>query len=255
MNEDLKKYCVVCNQFIGIQFVSDIDLTKTEAEIVRFNNDNNSDYCESYNILIQDVETLGEHLMSQVYKIRAFSILKPETCTEDNIMSEYDFYSHICDGEVRRGHPEGAIVYHIKEVFDNIDKYNEGDNERYVLREIALVHDSFKYKVDRSQPRVGDNHHGAIAKNFAMKFINELRILLIIETHDDAYNAWNSGSRNGDWKRATSRALDLIRKLIVFDALDLYVKFYKCDNETGDKTQECLKWFIDLIKEYKERAI
>jgi hypothetical protein len=192
--------------------------------------------------------------MNEFLKIEAVSILKPENIDEDRIINDPEFYSHIFDGEARRGHPEGAIINHIVEVFANIDKYSEND-ERKELRLIALCHDSFKHKVDRAMPRVGDNHHGAIAKNFATKFIANDPMLLIIETHDDAYNAWSSGSRTGDWKRATRRALELVRKLIVFKSLDLYVKFYKCDNETGDKTQECFGWFIDLINEYKARVI
>jgi hypothetical protein len=29
--------------------------------------------------------------------------------------------------------------------------------------------------------------------------------------------------------------------------LDLYVKFYRCDNATGNKTQENFDWFNELI--------
>jgi len=190
--------------------------------------------------------------MSEIYKIKARLILKPENIAEDRIIADYDFYSHIFDGEARRGHPEGAIINHIVEVFDNINLYSVGNDERRLLRLIALIHDSFKYKVDRSKPRVDENHHGAIAKNFALKYITGLRTLFVIEEHDVAYNVWRSGSKGG-WEQATKRAVALIKKLDALDVLDLYVKFYQCDNETGDKTHECFAWFLNLVNEYKKR--
>jgi hypothetical protein len=39
------------------------------------------------------------------------------------------------------------------------------------LRIIAIIHDTFKYKVDRSKPKEGENHHGMLARRFAEKFI------------------------------------------------------------------------------------
>jgi len=50
----------------------------------------------------------------------------------------------------------------------------------------------------------------------------------------------------GDWYKAKRRAEKLISELNALDCLDLYLKFYRCDNATGDKSQDNYEWFSDL---------
>ena len=73
-------------------------------------------------------------------------------------------------------------------------------------------------------------------------------VLQIIEKHDEAYNSWSVGGRRGNWYKAEERANLLITGLLIEGGLDLYVKFYRCDNLTGDKSQENYEWFMNLIK-------
>ena len=124
--------------------------------------------------------------------------------------------------------------------------YND-DEDRSDLRLIAILHDTFKYKVDQTKPKVGENHHGAIARKFAENYCNNTNVLQVILLHDDAYNAWSAGGRHGDWYKAKRRAEKLISDLDALGSLDLYLKFYRCDNATGDKSQDNYDWFMDLI--------
>jgi hypothetical protein len=50
-------------------------------------------------------------------------------------------------------------VPHIEEVLANVDLVALDESDRQRLRFVALVHDTFKHRVDRDQPRVGENHH------------------------------------------------------------------------------------------------
>lgn len=176
------------------------------------------------------------------------TLIKPETGIEEAIIASDDFILGVNWGRIRSGHPEGQVIYHIEEVLGNIEKYYANDEDRSSLRIIALVHDTFKYKVDQTKPKVGINNHGVIASLFAEKYINNITIFQIIEYHDEAYNAWQIGGRHGNWYEAERRANRLIQGLLLVGGLDLYVKFYRCDNETGDKEQDNYKWFINLIK-------
>ena len=181
-------------------------------------------------------------------KQEILNIVKPENGIETAIINNIDFVEGAFWGKVRPGHPEARIILHIKEVLENIDKfYNEDDDDRTNLRIIALIHDTFKYKVDRNKPKTGANHHGMIARIFAEKFTQDQKVLKIIELHDEAYNSWGKGNRRGDWYGAERRAKILIDNLTKIDALKSYVKFYKCDNATGDKERENYNWFINLI--------
>ena len=174
-------------------------------------------------------------------------IIKPENGIETAIISNADFIKGASYGKIRSGHPEGQVIYHIEEVLGKIEKFYGDDEDRETLRLIAILHDTFKYKVDQTKPKSGENHHGMIARRFAEKYISNGDILSIIERHDEAYNAWQKGGRHGNWYEAERRANQLINGLLIEGCLDLYVKFYRCDNATGDKEQENYEWFIKFL--------
>jgi len=176
------------------------------------------------------------------------NIVKPENGRETAIVSDADFIEGALYGKPRSGHPEGQVIYHIQEVLANIDKFFPDDEDRTDLRLIAILHDTFKHKVDHTKPKAGENHHGRIAQKFAEKFCHNTNVLQVIQLHDDAYNAWSAGGRHGDWYKAKRRAEKLINELSTLGSLDLYLKFYKCDNATGDKSQENYDWFCNLIE-------
>ncbi len=150
-------------------------------------------------------------------------------------------------GEPRSGHPEGKVIYHIAEVLANVDRHATSPQERRDLRLIALIHDTFKYRVDRDKPKSGENHHAMIARRFAERFLGDRALLHIIELHDEAYNSWQVGARKGKWDVAEERASRLVARL--GEALPLYVRFYRCDNETGSKSAESLRWFETFLQQ------
>ena len=87
-------------------------------------------------------------------------IIKPENGRETAICDDAEFQKGAMYGKPRYGHPEGAVIYHIKEVLENIDKFYNDDEDRENLRLIAISHDTFKHKVDQTKPKAGENHHG-----------------------------------------------------------------------------------------------
>ena len=186
--------------------------------------------------------------MKQSLKTTVWCLLQPENGIEEAIVSDADFIEGCNYGKPRSGHPEGKVMYHVQEVLNNIDEFYKDDPDRSDLRLIALTHDTFKHKVDHTKPKSGANHHGTIARVFTQKYVTDHRILQIIEKHDEAYNSWSVGGRRGDWYKAETRANLLITGLLIEGGLDLYVKFYKCDNRTGDKEQNNYDWFMKLIK-------
>ena len=174
------------------------------------------------------------------------NIVNPKNGIETAIVNDVDFIAGAMYGKPRSGHPEGQVIYHIKEVLANIDKFYKDDIDYDDLRLIAIVHDTFKNKVNQNLPKSGENHHGAIAKKFAEKFCKNTNVLQVILLHDDAYNAWSAGGRHGDWHKAKRRADKLISDLKALGSYELYVKFYQCDNLTGDKSQDNYDWFVNL---------
>jgi hypothetical protein len=172
-------------------------------------------------------------------------LIKPETNLEESIISDKEWVEGIMWGESRPGHPEGKTLFHVLDVLVNINKLSTTKELREQLRIIALIHDTFKYKVDILKNMTGDNHHAFYAKIFAEKYIKDIEILTIIEYHDEAYAAWRKGMTTGKWDKAEERLNKLLN--VIKNYINLYYLFYKVDNETGDKTQECLVWFEKYI--------
>ena len=84
-----------------------------------------------------------------------------------------------------------------------------------------------------------------LARRFAEKYIQDEGILDIIELHDEAHSAWVVGQQYGDWTSATERVGSLTSTL--GENIDLYLKFYECDNRTGSKKQDDFEWFKEII--------
>lgn len=169
-------------------------------------------------------------------------LLQPESPLERNLLSTAEFRHGLLWGEPRFGHPEGKVALHVREVLDNIDLiprlYAE---QRVQLRLIALAHDTFKYAEDRSRPRDWQKHHGHLARCFMETYTSDRAILDVIETHDDAYYAWLA-VRHEHWPEGKDKSLGHLLKRMGY-CLQLYYLFFKCDTQTGDKTQAPLKWF------------
>jgi hypothetical protein len=155
-------------------------------------------------------------------------------------------------GEPRPGHPEGAVKHHIAEVLSNVDRYSTDPEQRRRLRLIALTHDTFKHLVDMQRDRTGENHHGMIARRFTERFVDDDAALLdAIELHDEAYNAYSKGARDGRWDKAEERAQRLVDRL--GSEVPTYLAFFRCDNETGSKSQDSVAWFADFVSRSASR--
>ncbi len=176
--------------------------------------------------------------------IRGF--INPKTELEKQIINDPEFIVGCNYGRSRPGHPEGQVIYHIAEVLANVEKFSN-DTNLTRLRLIAIIHDTFKFKVNQNEPKIGNNHHAMIARKFAEKFNLNNDVLEVIELHDEAYNAWQIGGRKNNWYKSEERATKLIDRLN--GLVPLYVAFYKCDNMTGDKEQDNYNWFLDLVKQ------
>lgn len=171
------------------------------------------------------------------------NLLRPETAMEKRLLREPEIIQGMLWGEPRFGHPEGMVFLHVREVLDNIDHIkNLSKTDRERLRLIAILHDAFKFCEDRSHPRDWSKHHGKLARNFAEKHLADLVVLDIIETHDDAYYAWRASRLDAENLRILE---NLLRR--IGHCLQLYYLFFKCDTQTGDKTQASWKWFERVV--------
>lgn len=179
-------------------------------------------------------------------KATILSLLQPENELEELLLEHPDFLRGLFWGTPRRGHPEGEVYKHVREVLDNIEKLDLTDDERAKLRLIAFVHDTFKYVEDKTLPRDWSKHHAAHARRFLASFIDHEDILEIIELHDEVFHCWNWVFMCGELEVGEKKLYQLIDRL--GSNLKLYYLFFKCDTLTGNKTLSPLWWFEEKTK-------
>ena len=177
---------------------------------------------------------------------KAIEYLVPENELEFQFLQNPDFQKGLFWGMPRYGHPEGKVVYHIREVLDNIDKLPISALQRRQLRIVTFVHDTFKYREHRGTPRDWTKHHAVLAKLFLENYIDDQLLLDLTEFHDDAYYVWRTKFQLQDKQLAATRLEELYKR---FDKnMQLYYLFFKCDTCTGDKNPAPLKWFEETIQ-------
>jgi len=173
--------------------------------------------------------------------VKVKQLLRPETELEHRLIEQPEFYKGLLWGKPRFGHPEGAVLYHIREVLDNVDKLDISPEERTKLRLITFVHDTFKYCEDKNSPRDWTKHHAVYARHFLAKFYDEAIVLDIVELHDEAYYVWRLDQLYNEKEKAQERLDKFLSR--ISDNIQLYYLFFVCDTRTGDKIQAPLTWF------------
>src|SRR3954470_13545325 len=168
---------------------------------------------------------------------------EPETDLERAIVEAPELRAGLAWGEPRAGHPEGPVGAPVAHLLRAIDEGGETGEPRRILRFIALVHDSFKYRVHDWLPKTGSNHHAARARAFAERFIDDEAVLAVIELHDRPYSLWRKMQRHGaldegGFKRMMSRIADP----------GLFLDFVELDGSTEGKRPEPTRWFRDELE-------
>lgn len=172
-------------------------------------------------------------------------LLQPETELESELLRQPELREGMRWGEPRYGHPEGKVLYHVREVLDNVDLLDIDPVLRKQLRLITIVHDSFKNLEDKSRPRDWSRHHAVLARQFLERFTKVEAVLKVTELHDEAYYAWRAihlyDKAEAGWRRL-QQLLDRLG-----DDLQLFYLFFKCDTQTGDKIQAPVRWFEESV--------
>jgi hypothetical protein len=167
---------------------------------------------------------------------------EPESELEREVAGRPELLQGLAWGEPRTGHPEGSVGAHVAHLLDSIDASGETGERRALLRLIALLHDSFKYRVRPRLPKAGENHHATRARRFAEQFTDDERLLSTIELHDRPYALWRKLQRKGSLdERGFSRMLERI------EDPELFMRFVELDGSTEGKRPEPIEWFRDEL--------
>jgi hypothetical protein len=146
-------------------------------------------------------------------------------------------------GKPRPAHPEGPVGLHVSELLEQIDLRGETRDRRTALRVIALVHDSFKYRVVKWLPRTGENHHAMRARRFLEGFSTDERLLTTVELHDRPYHTWKRLNRTGTYDEARFEQM-----LARIPDHDLFLTFVEIDGASEAKNPQPIRWYRDQLR-------
>lgn len=173
---------------------------------------------------------------------RPEDLLQPETHLEALLIRQPEFREGMAWGVPRRGHPEGPVLFHVREVLSNIEAMVISAADRRVLRLVAICHDTFKFREEQMREKKQRANHGHLAAEFLQRFpVNDL-VRNLVHWHDEAYFAWRMHLM-ADTAGARHRLAALYDRLR--PAWGLFLAFFQADTLTGDKNPEPLRWLAE----------
>lgn len=167
-------------------------------------------------------------------------MIKPENKLEEEILKDKVVIDGLDWGKPRNGHPEGQVCLHVEQILKAIDDLKVDVNERWSLRLLAIVHDSFKVNAKGSC-----DNHGTIARKYIAKYIDDEDLLSMLELHDKPYSIWRTFNQTGKFRQvAFEKMLEQIKDI------KLFLKFVKLDGGVKGKDSTPRDWFENKLKEY-----
>jgi hypothetical protein len=168
---------------------------------------------------------------------------EPESELERRLARDPELLAGLDWGRPRKSHPEGSVGRHVADLLRRLDLDRPPAETRRMLRFIVLVHDAFKFRVQRWRPRTGENHHAMRARRFAERFIDDERVLATIELHDRPYALWRGMQRTG---KLDEKAFE--RLLARIDDPELFLRFIELDGATEGKNSEPIRWLREELR-------
>ena len=162
----------------------------------------------------------------------------PETELERALTEDPELREGLAWGEPRPGHPEGSVGMHVGQLLETLEESSEPPEQRRLLRAIALIHDSMKYRVQEWRPKVRGNHHATRARRAAERHTDDERILAVVEHHDRPYNLWRKMKRKG--RLDEERFAQMLAEV---PDIPLFLRFVELDGSTEGKNPEPIDWF------------
>jgi hypothetical protein len=171
----------------------------------------------------------------------------------EEIIADSRYQENIEYGEPRSGHPEGKLKYHIAELEGNLEALKARgifEEQYWKLKFMIHVHDLFKKDALPDVRILDPRSHASLAKEYAVKLIDDADLLNMIQFHDENYALWNQLRTRGAYD------VERFKKLLkTIQDWDLFLMFLIIDGSTKGKERSSLRWFMGEVRKYKETRV
>lgn len=181
--------------------------------------------------------------------------------TLSSILGDENYLSRLSFGRPRKGHPEGTLEAHVKELKMNLEVIKSfleklgllgSDWEERETKLKILIHTHDTFKAD-SLPQVAimsPQSHASLARDFASRHLDDQDLLEMVQLHDVPYSLYRQFKGTGDYSHERLEAL--------FSSIhdwQTFLLFQIIDNTTCGKNHEPTRWFISNIASRIESSI
>src|SRR5688500_13914583 len=114
--------------------------------------------------------------------------------TYRRIITDPRYQENLDWGKPRKGHPEGSIRAHIKELDQNLASMRSGltDEDYWKLKILIHVHDTFKPEAHDGVPITDPRSHASLARAFLAEYCDDDDLLAMVQLHDVPYALWRA---------------------------------------------------------------
>ena len=162
-----------------------------------------------------------------------------------DIQADERYQRNLDWGKPRKGHPEGTVRAHVRELEGNLKSLNAelAEADRWKLKLLIHTHDTFKADAKTGVP-IGDRRsHASLARTFFAEFCDDVDLLSMIQYHDEPYALWKQRESRG-----FADPVRFEKLLAAIADWDLFLVFLIVDGCTEGKSREPLIWFFNEIQ-------
>lgn len=165
----------------------------------------------------------------------------------DEIRNTAHYKAGIKYGKPRKGHQEGTIQAHIKELEENLRTLTvlgKIPTQEYAwkLKILIHTHDTFKAEAKKDSAINDPESHASLARMFLSQHCVDQDLLSIVQYHDLGYSVYKKF-------KATGRVdeMKLMSGLQHIKDKNLFLLFVIIDSCTKSKGREGITWFIQQV--------
>jgi len=165
----------------------------------------------------------------------------------EEILKTDRYKKNIQYGQPRRGHVEGTVEAHIRDLEANLNimcKNSQITEEfEYMRLKILIhVHDSFKMESKRNAAILDPQSHASLAREFLSHYTQDEDLLNIVQYHDIGYAVFKKLKEKNKYDGDR-----LYKALTKIHDKNLLLKFVIIDACTPSKGREMIHWFVEKV--------
>ena len=157
------------------------------------------------------------------------------------VVTDPRYLANLDWGKPRKGHSEGTIRAHIREIERNLEALRPRltEDEYWKLKLLIHTHDAFKGESRPGVKITDPRSHASLARKFLSAHCNDEDLLMMVQYHDEPFALYRQYETRGKYNQ--DRLANLLNSIRDWN---LFLAFNIIDGCTSSKSREPLYWLF-----------